>query len=359
MSAPAPDPPDPARPPLFIVGCIKTGTTLLLALLDGHPDLLVLPSELNYFRFTEHPSLMPRRKLAHEPAGAVLARKVLDELHFLNALKPERLERLKQRFDVRAQDLHDYSAIDAAAYEAHVEGGEPALSHRALFLRFFEALLASTGRDPETLTRYSLVEKSPLQEEYAPLLSRWFPNARFVHLVRNPYATLRAVRIMGSKAHVKGARERYPYLRELCTMIGRSVRLGQLLAASLPNYCLLRYEDLVLEPEQTMTRVCELLGVAFDPALLEPTLAGRAWGGNSMQRDVLDGIERTVVDRWREDVTPLEVALVDRKLGHVLRDFDYERLEPPSRGRSWLPVRREAPATWVANRVFLEEPGEP
>lgn len=33
---------------LFIGGCPKSGTTLLLALLDGHPQLAVLPEETSY-----------------------------------------------------------------------------------------------------------------------------------------------------------------------------------------------------------------------------------------------------------------------------------------------------------------------
>ena len=34
---------------VFLGGCPKSGTTLFLSLLDGHPDLLVFPVELDLF----------------------------------------------------------------------------------------------------------------------------------------------------------------------------------------------------------------------------------------------------------------------------------------------------------------------
>ena len=337
---------------------MKAGTTLPLALLDGHPDLLVLPSELNYFRHSDHPSLFPERKLARESDLPRLARSLLDDLYFLKLLNPERLARLRSQFELRPHDLHDFSAIDPAAFEEHVEGVDPGGSHPQLFLRFFQALLMATGREPDALAGLHAVEKSPLQEEHAPLLSSWFPEARFLHVVRNPYATLCALRIVGSRALVRGARNRYPYIRRLCASIGASVRLGLWARSFLPNYMMLRYEDLVLEPEKTMRRVCDLIGIPFHDCLRSPTLAGAPWGGNSMRGDAFAGIETAAVERWREIVTPFEIALVNRKLGGVLSAFGYAREEPRPAWRAWLPRSRERPLAWAANRVLLAEPGE-
>jgi hypothetical protein len=36
----------------FVAGQAKSGTTLLAALLDSHPELLVLPQETAYFRLS-------------------------------------------------------------------------------------------------------------------------------------------------------------------------------------------------------------------------------------------------------------------------------------------------------------------
>ena len=48
----------------FIVGHPRSGTSLLLALLDGHPDLLVLPFETHLFDWAR----------SRDPVTAVLAR---------------------------------------------------------------------------------------------------------------------------------------------------------------------------------------------------------------------------------------------------------------------------------------------
>jgi hypothetical protein len=47
------------RGPVFILGNLKSGTTLVQALLDGHPELFVIPVELKFFKFVRGPSLPP------------------------------------------------------------------------------------------------------------------------------------------------------------------------------------------------------------------------------------------------------------------------------------------------------------
>ena len=38
--------------PIFILGCTKSGTTLMRNLFDGHPDLFVIPFESHFFQNT-------------------------------------------------------------------------------------------------------------------------------------------------------------------------------------------------------------------------------------------------------------------------------------------------------------------
>ncbi len=346
------------RPPVFILGCMKTGTTLTLSLLDAHPELLIMPSEMNYFRYSDHPSLFPKRKISNFPAGPQLTRRIVDALYFINLLDSRRLERLKAQYRLRPYDHHDFTAVDHRAFEEFVESALPHPSHREQFLHFFRALLVSTGQAPNSLAQRSIVEKSPLQEEHAPLLRTWFPSAKFVHIVRNPYATLCALRIVGSGALARGQRPRYPYLRDACSMIGASVRIGELNRSSIPNYLMVRYEDLVLEPEKTLGIICDFIGISFQECLLTPTLLGKPWGGNSMHGLASSGIESVAVERWKEKITALEIDLVNKKLGHILDTFGYARMPSRSRLRTMAPQSREGILTWVANRTFLQEPGE-
>ncbi len=56
----------------FIAGQAKSGTTLLASLLDGHPELLVLPQETAYFptvRCDLRHSAGPGQSLDRENAG--------------------------------------------------------------------------------------------------------------------------------------------------------------------------------------------------------------------------------------------------------------------------------------------------
>ena len=42
------------KDPIFLLGCHKSGTSLLRSLFDGHPDLFVIPIEAHFFQNTLH-----------------------------------------------------------------------------------------------------------------------------------------------------------------------------------------------------------------------------------------------------------------------------------------------------------------
>ncbi len=342
----------PATGPVFIVGCAKSGTTLLQALLDGHPELLVMPSELNVFRFSDHPSRLGFRKLGRLVEPPAIAEAMLDQLFFLQVRDPERLARLERR--IRVDPPHDFSPLDPEVF-VHTVLAPPALrSHREIYRRFFEALLAATGQASGDLATRRWVEKSPHQEEYAPLLREWFPNARFLHVVRNPYATLRALRRVATGDHLVGRTPRYPSLRPSLRELRSSYELAAVNRRNLGEcYRVVRYETLVSDPTSVLAELAAFLGIAGADIRLEPTLLGQPWTGNSTSGRRFSGIDHTPLEDWRSEITPYEIALVNRHLGQALRDYDYEVVPLERRPEAWRRNRREQWSTYFANRVQL------
>jgi hypothetical protein len=179
-------------------------------------------------------------------------------------------------------------------------------------------------------------EKTPDHIYGLETLAAWFPDARFIHTFRDPRA-IYASRIVRSEAGKRGMKARLPgvparlldpllaplEVMETSRVWLDAARLHRRHSAELAGrYRLVRFEDLVTEPEATVRGVCEFIGIPFEPALLEETVVV----GSSFEdeRHAAAGFDPTSVDRWRSRVHPLVrrwFALVGRR---ELGRFGYE-----------------------------------
>jgi hypothetical protein len=304
--------------PIFVTGSARSGTTLFTRLLDGHPSLLVFPIELKYFRYRDIPTAYPASKLAalSEPRDIIQA--IVDS-PYLRPLLGE-TDTVGRRDEVLEAVRR---AVDADVFRAALQPLDGIASHRDAISHFFEALLEGLGRRRTDLDSIRFVEKTPLQEENVHELRRWFPGARFVHLVRNPYAVAVSERkrteLGITKIHViRWQQSSLEYALENARSLGES------------SYRIIRFEDLVSDPERTMRGAAEFLGIDDHPILRAPTVLGAPWGGNSSTTSTrFDGVARSVAENWRGALLPMEVMAVNRFVGDLMSEFGYDRLPWP------------------------------
>lgn len=120
-----------------------------------------------------------------------------------------------------------------------------------LWDRVLDAALARSGKR-------TLVEKTPHHVFMWHRIACCWPDARFVFLLRDPTAihdSWRRARPRQTPEEVLGEVVRYT------TAVQQARR-------ALPGHTV-HYEDLVGDPAGTLRRVCEFLGVAFEPAMLD------------------------------------------------------------------------------------------
>jgi len=207
------------RPPApFVVGVGRSGTTLLRLMLDAHPELAIGPET----QFV--PELI---ELAERGASTV---ELVDAM-------------------AAARTWSDFG-LDADAVRARAGDGGLADA-----LRAFYGLYAEGRGKP----RWG--EKTPAYVRRMEPIGELLGEARFVHLIRDgrDVALSRRARGMGvDKPMAKTAnlwRKRIEGAREA--------------ARRLPGrYLELRYEDLVADPEPALRRVCELIELDYEPAML-------------------------------------------------------------------------------------------
>lgn len=318
-------------PPVFLLGSHKSGSSLLRSLLDGHPELAVLPKETHLFQFTNH--WVDYRRRRNLPRS-------MDRAQFFERL----LEQIRE--DTAAYDPY----ADAPGFAYRMEVLEPRLraldpaNMPALFLGYMRAAFeASFGAPPAP--GLALVEKSVEHAEFAYVLARYFPGARFIHIVRNPYATLVAVRRMLQKSG-----RRFPCLWPMASSLHNSYHHLFTNRLAVPHYLCIRFEDLVRDTAATMQQVAAFLNIDYQESLARPTSLGEHWRGNSTSGEAFGGISQRPLEAWKEQITDYEIALANMIAEPVLGAFGYERLHARHPYR-WL--RGERPKTFIANRVAL------
>jgi hypothetical protein len=291
----------PVRPPLFILGHWRTGTTLLheLLILD---ERFAFPTtyeclEPNHFLLTEGlvkrflGFLLPsRRPMDNMPFG--WDRPQEDE--FALCLMGQPSPYLHLAFPNRPPQPHDEAALD-------LDGLPPRLREgwKRAFLRFLRRVSYKQG--PRRL-----VLKSPTHTCRLPALLELFPEAQFVHIVRDPFVVYPSTVHLWQTLYRKhglqtptfaGLEERV--FRTFTHMYERLEATRSLVPRG--NFHELRYEDLIADPLGRMRGVYEALGLggfeAFLPRL-EAHLRANAGYRTNRYRELSPEVRTEVRRRW-------------------------------------------------------------
>lgn len=303
----------------FIAGCPRSGRTLMTALLDDHPDLLVFPEEYLYVEPRETPGEGIRDMLR-----ALFKEKVILRLQgkksFLDELHPEH----------RKYDGFDYHRFEYAANECFrllLEKKKETARMSAMGLALISLMYGferATGKG-----RYSRwVVKHPHYELHWQRLFSDFPDARVLYMVRDPRDVILSRTLKRNKKRYlkrggnaatwkseKGSlRPSVRFLKEWERSVMQSLRIGE----AFPGRILqVRYEDLVSAPRDVMGDVVEFLGVPWQESLVTPSFLGTLWKGNSMQGRTFQGVSNSE-GRRKYRFSPHHLWQIEAWLGGVM-----------------------------------------
>jgi len=105
-----------------------------------------------------------------------------------------------------------------------------------------------------------------------------------------------------------------------------------------------RFENLLHNPEAEMRSVCDFLGVDFHPGQLVPTKIGKAWRGNSGGKDRFQEIDATPAERWRSVLSAKELGWVEMHCRGWMTALGYAPLTSSDSLRHWL--RKYGEESW-------------
>lgn len=172
-------------------------------------------------------------------------------------------------------------------------------------------------------------EKTPAHFRHVDTLLGWYPEARVVHMLRDP----RAVYLSEHKRRTARA-ESVPYrwlvrvprlmrvfvLFQVARTWADAVNHHRRLKRRYPNrYRLVRFEDLVRTPEVEVAQLCAFLGVPFEPRMLRQKVVSR---GDHLGEA---GFDAGAADRWRRSIAPGDARWLERLLGRRIEEMGYSR----------------------------------
>lgn len=272
--------------PFFIVGCGRSGSTLLRMMLASH-SRLTIPPETWY--------LLP----------------LLKEFRIDRPLSAAEIE------DAVSTVTRHYRwpdmKLDAQEFRRRIS------QLTKPYLRDLVEVVYRWHMEIEGKARWG--DKTPVYIEILPELARMFPNSRFIHLVRDGRdvaKSFQATDWVGRWLH-ENTRE---WNRALdCQRRWEDSEFRERILQ-------IRYEDLVLDNEATLRQVCLFIGEKFEPQMLSWQLQVDTQVP-PRERDVHTKLKQRVgaeaVARWKREMSAREMFVAEAFMGAHLRRIGYER----------------------------------
>ncbi len=314
----------------FIAGQAKSGTTLLAALLDGHPEVLVLPQETAYF-----PTVLRKYRDAGRRAQ-------------FDYLTKESFSRVLFGGEPKWRE-HEYKDFPQQEFLQTFEriAFDPGNTQRDLLALMAESYAKTIGAPLDRLRRW--IEKTPANRNHVDEIFARFPNANLLVTLRDPRAIL-ATQIALEKTRKTKRFSVYYVIAHwrVAAKLARRARAGEIPAL------FVQFEQLVSEPTNVMKDVCDYLGIQFDlEIVLTPTKVGEPWGGNSAARVAFSQVSAEPATRWQEELSEDEVGWVEWHCGDLMPEFGYEPRLKSRRARYFLqPIREERPREYLKSRAY-------
>jgi len=239
--------------PVFLVGAERSGTTMLRLMLDHHPAI-AFASESEY---------------------------MVDWVTDDGCFPP-------------IETYREHLAADRIFQAGHYHF-DPNLNYPELVNSFLVQRRDRSGKPLVGAT---------VHRSFDRLLHIW-PDARFLHIIRDPRDVARSVIGMGWAGNVWTG---------LAKWLEAEQCWNRLQARLLPDRLVeLKFEDLLKNPPGELARCCALFGLEYDPRML-----------SYPERSTYEAPDPTLSYQWRRKLSEREVQLVEARVGSLLTDRGYE-----------------------------------
>jgi hypothetical protein len=270
------------NPPIFILGVQRSGTTLLRLILNSHSHIAI-PEEAEFLR----PII--RKKYIYDKISG---------------------KDLKMIYNYLKNSPH-YALwnYDSSKFLNWL-GKQSSVLLKEFINNLFMSYAESEGK-----IRWG--DKTPSLFRKVDLLYQLFPEAKFIHIVRDGRDVFDSWRKMDStKDNVAIVALEWQY---------KLYKIENFLKI-LPekNKYTIRYEDLLISPKETVLKICNFIKTEFEPQMLNFYTQSKYYVGNHHSSQIFQPINPSNLFKWVEKLDKTELNVFNYLAGNYLRKYGYQ-----------------------------------
>jgi hypothetical protein len=217
------------KSPIFIVGCPRSGTTLLQSLLLAHPEIASFPESHFFVRLIKNRNIFRYALGIAAPAARPRFQQFLQE--------------------IEREEMQKY------------------LPKSALFLpQYSSAFIQVLNRLTQEQGCSFWVEKTPDHLLYIKYIEKLVTNAKFIHLIRNGEDVIAS---LYEVTHKYPRDWLAPWSIEKCINKWNDAVRASYGYLNKANHCFIRYENLIVNPDLTLDKISKFLEISFDSLVLQ------------------------------------------------------------------------------------------
>ncbi|MDB2324446.1 sulfotransferase [Alphaproteobacteria bacterium] len=275
------------RRPVFISSLYRSSSTFVAAVLSCHPKYFAMSSAVKYLRF------------CFARYCPITSDENIDRL--LN----ETYQRVSTRWDMKFD-------VSLAKEIGHANGGG--------YAGFYDGIMSSILNEYGD-RNVEWTEKIAIMWSGIPAFLDMFPNGKVLHIHRDPRSVMASYKKMTNEPN-------YAYLDTIFNFISSVQQLNDFKNIyGESRICEIRSEDMAMDPERVLQKICAFLEVDFAPEMLDPNknaiVLGEHWQSNTSFREGIVGFPEPHT-KWKEYLTKDEVCFLEFLTQPYLSELGYE-----------------------------------
>lgn len=260
--------------PVFIGGLDRSGKTYMRFMLESHPAFAISKRTALWSRFFKR---------------------------FGDLEQKDNLDRCLQAL----ADHKHVSNLDIDFQRLRLDFEAGRRSYERLFALIHEQYAKSSNK-----LRWG--DQSELIEKYAPQILEAYPDAKFIHMLRDPRDRYEAVLHKSQRrGGVGAATARWLYSAALAESN---------LQVFTQRYMIVRYENMVTNPEETVNRICGFLGEEYSPSMIKMEDVPRF---ARQDDDIPSPLTTEYIGRYRKGLAAHEIVFIQKLCGRYMQIFGY------------------------------------
>jgi hypothetical protein len=165
--------------------------------------------------------------------------------------------------------------------------------------------------------------KFPVDISFVPKLMEWFPDSKFVHIIRDPRAVYSSMVLSDIKLSSNSKKKNEFFIRllrlfYLWRQYKRAIKIHKI-HKNKNNYYISRFEDIVLNPKKYLKQLCDFLDIDFKENMMSPPVVDSSYGVYNKKT----GFDKNTLTRWKTNISPKYEFIINLLLRNEMKEMGY------------------------------------